>query len=64
MAICEKWKVPLVITSLGAREELNQAVHGWGGITLHDIIDDRFARKEKEAGLAPVATPGRPTPTH
>jgi nitronate monooxygenase len=45
MAVCEKWKVPIVITSLGAREELNQAVHGWGGITLHDIIDDRFARK-------------------
>jgi nitronate monooxygenase len=45
MAVCERWKVPIVITSLGAREELNQAVHGWGGITLHDIIDDRFARK-------------------
>ncbi len=45
MAVCEKWKVPLVITSLGAREELNEAVHGWGGLTLHDIIDDRFARK-------------------
>lgn len=45
MAMCEKWKVRIVITSLGAREELNQAVHGWGGITLHDIIDDRFARK-------------------
>ena len=45
MAVCEKWRVPIVITSLGAREELNQAVHGWGGITLHDIIDDRFARK-------------------
>lgn len=45
MAVCEKWKVPIIITSLGAREELNQAVHGWGGITLHDIIDDRFARK-------------------
>jgi nitronate monooxygenase len=45
MAVCEKWKVPIVITSLGASEELNQAVHGWGGLTLHDIIDDRFARK-------------------
>lgn len=45
MAVCEKWKVPIVITSLGAREELNEAVHGWGGLTLHDIIDDRFARK-------------------
>src|SRR6478735_3876450 len=45
MVVCQKWKVPIVITSLGAREELNHAVHGWGGITLHDIIDDRFARK-------------------
>ncbi len=50
MAVCEKWKVPIVITSLGAREELNQAVHGWGGITLHDIIDDRFARKAAAKG--------------
>jgi nitronate monooxygenase len=50
MAVCEKWKVPIVITSLGAREELNQAVHGWGGITLHDIIDDRFARKAVDKG--------------
>ena len=53
MATCEKWKVPLVITSLGARTELNDAVHGWGGITLHDIIDDRFARKAVEK--APTA---------
>jgi nitronate monooxygenase len=50
MAVCEKWKVPIVITSLGAREELNQAVHAWGGITLHDIIDDRFARKAVAKG--------------
>jgi len=58
IATCAKWKVPITITSLGAREELNQAVHSWGGITLHDIIDDRFARKaiEKGAdGLIPVA---------
>src|SRR5215210_7529548 len=47
---CAKWQVPVVITSLGAREELNTAVHGWGGITLHDIIDDRFARKAIEKG--------------
>jgi nitronate monooxygenase len=55
---CAKWQVPIVITSLGAREDLNQAVHGWGGITLHDVINDRFARKaiEKGAdGLIPVA---------
>jgi nitronate monooxygenase len=50
MATCAKWKVPIVITSLGARTELNDAVHGWGGITLHDIIDDRFARKAIEKG--------------
>jgi len=50
MSVCEKWKVPIVITSLGAREELNQAVHGWGGITFHDIIDDRFARKAVAKG--------------
>ena len=47
---CAKWKVPIVITSLGARPELNKAVHSWGGITLHDIIDDRFARKAIEKG--------------
>src|SRR3546814_444716 len=59
IATCEKWKVPITITSLGAREELNQAVHDWGGITLHDVIDDRFARKAVEKGadgLIPVAT--------
>ena len=50
MAVCAKWKVPIVITSLGAREDLNHAVHGWGGITLHDIIDDRYARKAVEKG--------------
>ena len=50
MAVCEKWKVPIVITSLGAREELNQAVHSWGGITFHDIIDDRFAHKAIDKG--------------
>jgi len=50
MQICAKWKVPIVITSLGARVELNEAVHGWGGITLHDVIDDRFARKAIEKG--------------
>ncbi|MEO8177108.1 MAG: nitronate monooxygenase, partial [Sphingomicrobium sp.] len=50
MAVCAKWKVPVVISSLGARTELNDAVHSWGGITLHDIIDDRFARKAVEKG--------------
>ena len=55
---CARWQVPIVITSLGAREDLNTAVHAWGGITLHDVINDRFARKaiEKGAdGLIPVA---------
>jgi nitronate monooxygenase len=42
--------VPIVITSLGARIELNDAVHAWGGITLHDVIDDRYARKAIEKG--------------
>lgn len=50
MATCAKWRVPIVITSLGALEEVNQGVHGWGGITLHDIIDDRFARKAVSKG--------------
>lgn len=47
---CEKYKVPLVITSLGARVELNDAVHAWGGQTLHDIINVMFARKALEKG--------------
>lgn len=50
MATCAKWKVPIVITSLGAREDVNAAVQDWGGITLHDVINDRFARKAIEKG--------------
>ena len=50
MATCAKWKVPIVITSLGALEDVNRAVHGWGGIALHDVIDDRFARKAIDKG--------------
>ena len=50
MQVCAKWKVPIVITSLGARIELNQAVHSWGGISLHDVIDDNFARKAVAKG--------------
>lgn len=50
LAILEKWKVPLVITSLGANAEVNAAVHGWGGRVLHDVIDDTFARKAVEKG--------------
>jgi nitronate monooxygenase len=58
MEVCAKWQVPMTITSLGAREDINNAVHAWGGIVLHDVINDRFARKaiEKGAdGLIPVA---------
>jgi nitronate monooxygenase len=47
---CVKHEVPIVITSLGAREDLNQAVHAYGGITLHDVINDRFAHKAVEKG--------------
>ena len=50
LATCAKWQVPITITSLGAREELNQAAHGWGGIVMHDVIDDRFAHKAIEKG--------------
>lgn len=50
MEVCARYKVPIVITSLGARPEINQAVHAWGGIVLHDVIDDRFARKAVEKG--------------
>lgn len=48
--VCVEHKVPIVITSLGARTDLNDAVHSYGGITLHDIINDRFARKAVEKG--------------
>ena len=56
--LCAKYKVPVVITSLGARQDINDAIHGWGGVVLHDVINDVFARKaiEKGAdGLIPVA---------
>lgn len=56
--LCVKYKVPVVITSLGAREDLNAAIHSYGGITLHDVINDKHAHKaiEKGAdGLIPVA---------
>ncbi|MCB1388172.1 MAG: nitronate monooxygenase [Rhodobacteraceae bacterium] len=48
--ICAKWKVPVWITSLGAREDVNAAAHAAGGIVLHDIINNRFARKAIEKG--------------
>jgi len=50
MEVCARYKVPIIITSLGARTEVNDAVHGWGGVVLHDVIDDRFARKAVEKG--------------
>mgnify|MGYP001471859116 FL=1 len=50
MEVCAKYKVPVVITSLGAREDVNQAVHSWGGVVLHDVINNKFARKAIEKG--------------
>jgi nitronate monooxygenase len=50
LELCVKWKVPLVITSLGAREDVNKAIRGYGGITLHDVIHNRFAHKAIEKG--------------
>jgi nitronate monooxygenase len=50
MQMCAKYKVPIVITSLGARTEVNEAVHSWGGIVLHDIINNMFAKKAIEKG--------------
>ena len=50
LALCVKHRVPLIITSLGAREDVYAAIHSYGGIVLHDIIDDRFARKAIEKG--------------
>ncbi|KQW44767.1 MULTISPECIES: nitronate monooxygenase family protein [unclassified Roseateles] len=50
MQVCAKYKVPIVITSLGAREDVNASVHAWGGIVLHDIINNKFARKAIEKG--------------
>ena len=50
LAVCARYKVPIVITSLGARTDLNDAVHGWGGVVMHDIINNTFARKAIEKG--------------
>jgi nitronate monooxygenase len=50
MQVCAKYKVPIIITSLGAREDVNAAVHAWGGIVLHDIINNKFAKKAIEKG--------------
>ncbi len=59
MALCVKYKVPIIITSLGAREDINAAAHSYGGVVLHDVINNKFAKKaiEKGAdGLIAVAT--------
>ena len=50
MALCVKYKVPVIITSLGAREDINAAAHSYGGVVLHDIINNKFARKAIEKG--------------
>ncbi|HYE51877.1 MAG TPA: nitronate monooxygenase family protein [Azospirillaceae bacterium] len=50
LELCVKYKVPVIITSLGAREDVNQAVHSYGGVVLHDIINNMFARKAIEKG--------------
>ena len=50
MALCVKYKVPIIITSLGAREEINQAAHSYGGVVMHDIINNKFAHKAIEKG--------------
>jgi nitronate monooxygenase len=68
VALCVKWKAPIVITSLGAREDVNSAVHSYGGITLHDVINERFARKAVEKGadglIAVAAGAGGHAGTH
>ncbi|OSZ62723.1 nitronate monooxygenase [Sphingomonas sp. IBVSS1] len=50
LELCVKYKVPMIITSLGAREDVNEAIHSYGGIVMHDIINDKFARKAVEKG--------------
>ena len=50
LELCVKYKVPIVITSLGAREFVNEAIHSYGGLVFHDVIDNRFARKAVEKG--------------
>jgi nitronate monooxygenase len=50
MQVCARYRVPIVITSLGARTDVNDAVHGWGGIVMHDIINNFFAKKAIEKG--------------
>src|SRR6202000_612623 len=50
LELCVKYKVPVIITSLGARQDVNDAVHSYGGVVMHDIINNKFARKAVEKG--------------
>lgn len=50
LELCVKYKVPMIITSLGARSDVNEAIHSYGGIVMHDVINDKFARKAVEKG--------------
>ena len=50
LALCVKYRVPLIISSLGAREDVNAAIHSYGGIVMHDVINNKFARKAVEKG--------------
>jgi nitronate monooxygenase len=50
MQVCARYQVPIVITSLGARTDVNAAVHAWGGVVLHDVINNAFAHKAIEKG--------------
>ncbi len=50
MALCVKYKVPVLITSLGARADVNAAAHAYGGLVLHDVINNTFAKKAIEKG--------------
>jgi len=56
MALCVKYKVPIVITSLGANEQINEAAHSYGGLVFHDVINQRFARKAIEKGADGLIT--------
>ena len=56
LKLCVKYKVPVIITSLGAREDVNEAIHSYGGIVLHDVISDKFARKAVEKGADGLIT--------
>ena len=68
LALCVRYRVPIVITSLGARSEVNEAVRGYGGVVLHDVINNRFARKAIDKGadglIAVAAGAGGHAGTH